>query len=408
MPLVVQFNPVVKNGSTGRITELIGNIAISRGWDSVIVYSGRPKNNSNSRLIQCGNYFDSVLHALETRLFDRHGLGSRRATKRLVKQLSLIKPDILHFHNIHGYYLNYGILTKYIVANNIPVVWTFHDFWPITGHCSYFSDIDCEKWVNQCNSCPKISYYPKSFGLDNSKNNYNLKKNLFSSISNLTIVPVSKWAASLVHRSFLKDKRVSPIYNGVDLSVFKPKGHQQELKLKYGFDSNTKVLLALATTWGKRKGWFDYMKLVDLLPKDIKIVLVGVTQKQKEELPKAIITMARTESVIHLAELYSLADIVMNLSYQETFGLTTVEGFACGTPSIVYNCTASPELMTKDVGELVEPGDLDGVVKAIDSVLKNGKNYYSNNCIIRAKQLFSHTDRFNDYIDLYEEIISSK
>lgn len=408
MPTVVQFNPVVKNGSTGRITEQIGDLALARGWDSLIVYSGRPKNVSNSRLIQCGNYLDSVLHAVETRLFDRHGLGSRRATKRLIRQLLELKPDILHLHNIHGYYINYEVLTNYIVANNIPVVWTFHDFWPITGHCSYFSDINCEKWINQCHSCPKISYYPKSLGFDNSKNNYKLKKKLFSSISNLTIVPVSKWAGSLVDKSFLRNKRVIPIYNGVDLSVFQPQGNQNELKLKYGFDSNCKVLLALATTWGKRKGWFDYIELAGMLPENIKIVLVGVTQKQKHELPASIITIARTESVTQLAELYSLADIVMNLSYQETFGLTTVEGFACGTPSIVYNCTASPELMSKDVGELVEPGDLDGVVNAINALLLRGKEFYSSNCIERAKMLFSHEDRFNDYIDLYEEIISSK
>jgi glycosyltransferase involved in cell wall biosynthesis len=287
-------------------------------------------------------------------------------------------------------------------------VWSFHDFWPITGHCTYFSDVQCEKWITQCYSCPKLNLYPKSFGFDNSKRNYILKKKLFSSISNLTIIPVSKWAGTLVEKSFLKNKRIIPIYNGVDLSVFKPQGNQLDLKLKYGFDSNTKVLLALATTWGKRKGWFDYLKLAEKLPENIKIVLVGVTQKQKQGLPTSIIAMAKTESVMQLAELYSLADIVMNLSYQETFGLTTVEGFACGTPSIVYNCTASPELMSHDVGELVEPGDLDGIVNAINILLERGKEFYFSKCIERAKKLFSHEDRFNDYINLYQEIISNK
>ena len=95
----------------------------------------------------------------------------------------------------------------------------------------------------------------------------------------------------------------------------------------------------------------------------------------------------------------------MNLSYQETFGLTTVEGFACGTPGIVYNNTASPELMNPYVGELVETGNLQEVISAIELIRCKGKDAYSSHCRSRAVSNFSSTDRFNDYLDLYEQKI---
>lgn len=402
MPKIVQINPVVRNGSTGRITEQIGNLVLEKGWESFIAYSGRPKNISNSGLIQIGDYFDSVFHALETRLLDRHGLGSKKATFHFLNKLDNIKPDLIHLHNIHGYYVNYELLFRYISNRQIPVVWTFHDFWPITGHCTYFSDVKCEKWKTQCFKCPKIKYYPKSWFLDNSRENYIRKKLAFSQVADLTLVPVSRWAGSLLEKSFLGKNEIKVIYNGVDINQFEPKKEIDFLKTRLGLNGKF-ILMGLATTWGKRKGWSDYFKLAERLSSDCQIVLVGVTESQKRDLPVKITGIERTESVEQLAQLYSMADIVMNLSYQETFGLTTVEGFACGSPGIVYNSTASPELMSPEVGEIVEPGNINEVIGAIEKIKIKGKEHYSKNCRTHAIKFFSAQDRFNDYIDLYEQ-----
>lgn len=404
MPKLVQFNPVVGFGSTGRIAENIGNFVLDSGWESHIVYSGRPAAQSNSNLIRVGNKRDLYQHAIESRLFDNHGRSSKSATNRLVEKLDLIEPDVIHFHNIHGYYLNYEILVEYINKRTIPVIWTFHDFWPITGHCTYFSDVKCEKWKKHCFSCPKTAFYPKSF-IDQSKFNFYHKKEVFTSIKDLTITPVSNWASGLIKQSFLGGYNVKTIYNGIDLKSFKPVS-TESLRSKYNLGSK-KVLLGLATTWGERKGWSDYIALANRLDEDYKIVMIGVSKLQAEHLPNNILGIERTNNLDELVEWYSLAEVVLNLSYQETFGLTTVEGFACGTPSIVYDCTASPELMEKGVGEIVNPGDIDAVVQAVYNIASNGKMHYMTQCISHVRKKFSDKDRYADYLNLYKAKLGS-
>ncbi len=403
MAKLVQFNPVVGFGSTGRIIENIGSFVIDRGWESHIAYSGRPTAQSKSNLIQVGNIRDVYRHAIESRLFDNHGQSSKSATKQLVKKLEAIEPSVLHFHNIHGYYLNYELLIDFVNSNNLPVVWTFHDFWPITGHCSYFSDIPCDKWKSKCHSCPKIGFYPKAY-VDRSGRNFEHKKEVFSSIRNLIVTPVSEWASGLVRQSFLKDKEVRTIYNGIDLNIFKPVP-ETTIREQYRLEGK-KILLALATTWGERKGWSDYIRLAGEISHEYVIVMVGVSPTQKKDMPGNILCIQRTNDVEELVSWYNTADIVMNLSYQETFGLTTVEGFACGTPGIVYNCTASPELMNDRVGEIVKAGDIDGVKLAIEKILCQDKSYYSGHCLELVKDKFNAKDRYTEYLTLYQSLIA--
>ena len=158
---ILQINTIVNSGSTGRITEDIGQVLITYGHESYIAY-GRGNRPSNSKLIKIGNQADVYLHGLKTVLFDRHGFGSKEATLKLVEQIDEIKPDAIGLHNIHGYYLNIEVLFNYLKDKNIPIVWTLHDCWAFTGHCTYFDSIDCKKWKTQCESCPKTKYYPTS------------------------------------------------------------------------------------------------------------------------------------------------------------------------------------------------------------------------------------------------------
>lgn len=404
MPKLLQFNPVVGFGSTGRIVENIGRFVLNNGWESHIAYSGRPLAlQSSSTLHEIGNKWDIYRHAIESRLLDNHGRSSRQATKEFITKLEAIDPDVIHFHNIHGYYLNYEILIEYINKRLIPVVWTFHDFWPITGHCSYFSDIPCDKWKSKCHNCPKIGFYPKAY-IDRSSRNFEHKKEVFSSIQNLIITPVSEWASGLVRQSFLKNKEVRTIYNGIDLNTFKPVP-ETTIREQYQLEGK-KILLALATTWGERKGWSDYIRLARELSHEYVIVMVGVSPIQNKGLPENILCIQRTNDLEELVAWYSTADIVMNLSYQETFGLTTVEGFACGTPSIAYNRTASPELMNSQVGEIVQAGDIKGVKQAIEKIIDHGKSAYLNPCLDHANAKFNARDRYTDYLRLYESMMA--
>src|SRR5690554_5107319 len=278
---ILQINTVVNSGSTGRIAEGIGLEVISRGHESYIAY-GRNDRPSTSNLIKIGSKKDVYLHGIRTLLFDQHGLGSRQATEVLVEKLQKIKPDIIHLHNIHGYYLNYQVLFQYIKAQNIPVVWTFHDCWPFTGHCSHFGD--CNKWKIHCGNCPYSNKYPRSF-VDRSFKNYKDKKEVFLNVENLNIITPSRWLENQVKQSFLKDYMVKTINNGIDLEVFHPP------KVK----NNKKIIIGVASTWTTAKGLQDFIKLREILKDDIKIVLIGLSDAQIKSLPYNIIGISRTE-----------------------------------------------------------------------------------------------------------------
>ena len=398
---LLQINTVVNSGSTGRIAEDIGKYAINQNWESYVAY-GRNERPSQSQLIKIGTDWDINIHGLQTRLFDRYGLGSRSATQAFIKQVEAIKPDVIHLHNIHGYYLNIEVLFNFLAKTQVPVVWTLHDCWPFTGHCVHFDFVGCEKWQTHCNNCPQTRTYPASFFIDRSIQNFKLKKELFNSVQPLTLVPVSKWLAKVVGQSFLKAYPVRVINNGIDTGVFKPVS-TQNIRNKFNLHSKF-VLLGVANVWEGRKGLKDFIELSEKLDVNYQIILVGLSKKQIKTLPENIVGIERTENINELVELYSLADIVLNLSYEETFGLTTIEGFACGTPGIVYNCTASPELITPNTGIIVEKGNIKEVETAIIKIQKNGKTHYSAACRERAKYLYNKNDRFQDYIDLYENI----
>lgn len=402
MKKILQINSVVNSGSTGRIAEEIGKTAIAGGWMSYIAY-GRNDRPSQSELIKIGNDWDFRMHGFQTRLFDKHGLGSKSATKELVGKIEEISPDIIHLHNIHGYYINIEILFNYLRKTNIPIVWTFHDCWPMTGHCSYFTFVGCEKWRKKCYDCPQKTSYPASWLVDRSEKNFHLKKELFTSLPNLTLVPVSNWLSGILKKSYLQHYPLKVIHNGINTEVFKPSAHNV-LRKKYRLETKF-ILIGVATSWGKRKGLKDYIELSKHLNSDYQIVLVGLSRKQIEKLPNNILGIERTESAEELANIYSEADIVLNLSYEETFGLTTVEGFACGIPGIVYNATASPELIDQSTGLIVEPGDINGLMDAIIQIKQNGKQFYSEACVNRAHSLYKNEDRYQEYIELYDSLL---
>lgn len=405
MKTLLQINSVVNSGSTGHIAEEIGLVAINNGWNSYIA-SGRSGQPSKSESIIIGNAWDIRLHGIQTRLFDRHGLGSYKASLALVKKIINIKPDIIHLHNLHGYYLNIEVLFIFLATQSIPVVWTFHDCWPMTGHCAHFDFIGCEKWKTECNECPQKNKYPTSFLLDRSSKNHQLKKQLFSLPEYMTIVTVSQWLSDTTRQSFLKKYPIKIINNGIDTTVFKPSNHDL-IRAKYNILGKF-VILGVANIWSVSKGLNDLIELSKIIDSNCQIVLIGLNQRQIENLPLNIIGIVRTESKEELAEMYSLADVYVNTSVEETFGLTTAEALSCGTPAVVYNATACPEVISSETGFIVEKGDIKGLLKAIETVRKNGKNKYSKACRERAITLYDKNDRYMEYFKLYESILVSK
>ena len=201
MKILLQINETVNIGSTGRIAAQIGDTAIRQGWNSIIAY-GREFRDCSSSLITIGSKKDILWHVFQTRAFDRHGLASVNATHSFINEVEQLKPDIIHLHNIHGYYLNYEVLFEYLGQIETPIVWTLHDCWPLTGHCSFFEGVGCERWKTGCGHCPYLKDYPRSLFVDRSGKNFQQKKVAFTLPKNLTIVPVSEWLGELVKQSF--------------------------------------------------------------------------------------------------------------------------------------------------------------------------------------------------------------
>lgn len=399
---LLQVNTTLSTGSTGRITERIGSVAIKNQIESYIGFGRGEVTKSKSNAIAIGGKLDMLWHAFETMVFDRHGLASRLATNRFVKQLNFINPDVIHLHNIHGYYLNIDIFFKWLIEVKKPVVWTLHDSWPFTGHCTYFDNIGCERWKTACHNCPKKNKYPSSYGFDRSAKNFTQKRELFSALEKLTIVTPSQWLANLVGQSFLNQSQTKVIYNGVDTSLFAIKSTNASLLESQGA-ANKRILLGVASIWDKRKGLEDFIKLSRIIDKDYLIVLIGLNKKQLRHLPDNIVGISRTENIESLVDWYNAADVFINPTWQDNFPTTNIEALACGTPVVTYKTGGSPEALDNYTGRVVEKGDVRGIWEAIQHLSQNLENF-QNKCRERALQSFSDKDRYLEYIELYKQL----
>lgn len=399
MPTLLQINSCANWGSTGKIAEQINQTAASQGWKTYIAY-GRSVNPCQSKLIHVGNTLPQGIALLEARLFDNDGLANRIATRRLVKKIKKIKPDLIQLHNLHGYYINYKILFDYFNSSGIPVVWTLHDCWSFTGHCSHFVGANCEKWKTQCSECPLKKGYPASLWLDQSARNYILKKQLFAANKNLHIVAVSKWIASLVQQSYLKDADIRIINNGIDINTFRPIVTEKEAKYQ---------ILGVSSVWNKSKGLYDFYRLREALDvNQYDITLVGLKDEQIKALPKGIKGITRTNSVEELVRYYSTSDVFVNPTYGDTFPTTNLEALACGTPVITYRTGGSPESIDRRTGIVVEQGNVNDLCEAVFTIKKNGKQMYSDACRDRAEKLFNKEDRYLEYVSLFSELITKQ
>lgn len=405
MPVLLQINSTKNSGSTGRIAEGIGQRVIKNEWLSYIAF-GRSEHPGPSESIKIGGPLDQSIHLTATRLLDSHGFHSTWATRKLVRQIESLKPDIIHLHNLHGYYLNVEILFHYLNDFRGPIVWTLHDCWPFTGHCCYFERINCLKWQEECHHCELKWLYPQSYLTDNSRRNFHKKKTLFTLPANLSIVTVSRWLEEKVGKSFLKGYPVTNIYNGIDLNIFKP-NHDQKKKVLPGLDGK-KIILGVANVWSDGKGLQAFFNLSKIIDSNFQIVLVGLSGGQMRQLPPNITGFSRTASPEELAEFYNLSDVFVNPSIAETFGIVTAEALACGIPVAAYNTSSMPELINHEVGRLSELNDVNGLYNCIKEIVANGKAHYSDNCRAYAETFFNRDRQYERYIELYDSLLKQK
>lgn len=404
MPKLLQINITANWGSHGKIAEALGRMVMQQGWESYIAF-GRWFNPSQSHLYRIGSNWDEYVHGLGSRLLDNHGLMSHHATKKLMSYIKSIHPDIIHLHNIHGYYLNYPLLFRFLAESKIPVVWTLHDCWPFTGHCAHYMYAGCNKWQTHCRHCPLISNYPRSLFADRSYRNFEKKRNSFLSLSNLTLVPVCNWLQAEVKQSFLKDIPIHQIYNGIDISRFSPQEDTKDIRDKFNIPLKNKVVLGLASNW-YRKGLDDFISLRDMLGSSYSIVLVGLKDREMKKLPDHIIGIKRTENINDLIKLYSTANVFFNPTWEDNFPTTNLEALACGTPVVTYDTGGSAEAIDRMTGYKIKQGDLTSAARVIKDIATKDKGFFADNCRKRVTENFADIQCYTEYFKLYQHILN--
>ena len=237
------------------------------------------------------------------------------------------------------------------------------------------------------------------------KGNFDL---LLTKLENLTFVPVSDWLANYLKLSFLKNKRIHRIYNGIDLEIFQPYDNKTEVYNKYGIKDGELLIMGIANVWDGRKGLSDFIKLRELLPLNYAIIIIGLTKKQLSSLPKGIIGLQRTENVRELTEIYSAANVLFNPTWEDSFPTVNLEAMACGTPVVAYRTGGCPEQITNKTGIIVEQGDIDGAATQIRLICNSNRKVVAGKCRERIVDFFNQDDRFFDYYKLYKDLLLSK
>lgn len=392
--------------STGNIMLQIADAARKNGIE---VYTAAKKTQTslkkgikyNHYLI--GSRLEHTLNRELSSITDFQDCGSLLATAKFINHIKKINPDIIHIHDIAGYYLNLDLFFGFLKKYKKPVIWTFHCCWAYTGRCIYYDYIKCNKWQTECSHCPQDrNSFPKHLFADFSKHNYLKKKNLFLSLDDLTIVTPSYWLEGEVKKSFFKEKRVVTIHNGINLSDFYP-DNSMMLKEKYGITD--KIILGVAAVWSNRKGLSTFIELERKLPKGYKIVLIGLNDRQIKELPKGILGLPKTFSVDELRNWYSCAEVFVNPTMEEVLGLVNIEAQACGTPVITYDTGGSVECVSNDTGFIVDQNNVHQLICKIETICEVSKSNYKLACITQSKN-FDKDKKYMEYVELYEKIFN--
>lgn len=387
-------------GSTGKIMFGIARVARAQGHEvrcASPVTSTNRNREPKEQYYHIGSYYGRCLSVLMARITGLEGCFSVLSTWRLLRDMETFDPDVVHLHSIHNSCLNLPMLFRWMKKRDVKIIWMLHDCWAFTGHCSHFALIGCEKWKTGCNGCPQYGEYPKSYR-DNARTMYGLKKSWFTGLKDLTIVAASNWLTDLVKASFLREYPVEVMPYGIDLKVFRPA--EGDFRKKYRCEDKN-ILLGVAFGWGLKKGLDVFVELAKRLDDRYQIVLVGTDEDVDQQLPENVISIHRTQNQKELAEIYTAADVFVNPTREETFGLVNVEALACGTPVITFRTGGSPESLDATCGRVVEQEDIEGLEREIRDICEN-TGYTQEACITRAS-VFEQYKNFSEVISLYQK-----
>lgn len=399
---IIQINAVYGFSSTGRNVSEMHKYFQQEGIESFVFTSD--KESSNEHIYRIGNKWDHKRHALYSRIWGLQGYFSKNATHKVIRKIERISPDVVILHNLHANYIYLPLLLDFLAKKDIATLLVLHDFWFMTGHCCHYTSIGCEKWKTECHHCQLLHTYNKSMFFDRSSKIHRDKKRGFLSIPRLGVVGVSKWVLLEAKQSFLKEaKLLDFIHNWIDLNIFHPLP-TAALRKELNLSSSDFVVLGVAQKWSPAKGLNQFLAIAHNMP-DIKVVLVGRFPSDVS-VPQNLFAIGEVNTPQKLAEYYSMADVFVNPSIQETFGKVTTEALACGTPVIGSNTTATPELIPAQCGFTFSLQDVDDLLIKIAQVREKGKESYSEHCQRFAMENFGKERQIAKYIQCFHQLLS--
>ncbi len=394
---VLFVNLVYGVGSTGKIIADMMEVLKRSGHDAKALY-GTGEKSDDPDAVRVSGKSEYYFHNAVSRFTDHAGLYSWAATRKLIREIRAFSPDVIHLHTLHGFYVNYEMLFRFLKQAGVPVIWTLHDCWAFTGHCTHFSQANCTQWQTLCRDCRLLCRYPHCYGRGDVTRNYLRKKAAFTGVKNLTLTTPSQWLADQAAHSFLRDYPCVVVPNGIDRAVFHPR--PSGLRAAYHLQDK-KIILGVANAWNARKGLPDMLALAGRLGAAYQVVLIGLTERQLPHIPPNVLGLLRTADRTELAQWYTAADVFVNPTYEETFGLTTVEAQACGTPAVVYVTDGCPETLLTEDSVLVAQGDREALVRAVREVAQRGV------CVDdHAADRLDKNWAYEKYIQLYERVCS--
>lgn len=394
---VLQINAVYGFKSTGVIVKDIGEMLINNGDEAYFAYQTANEKTENGFLI--GNKFDWKLHALYARLFGKQSYASKRATKKFLKWVDKIKPDVIHLHNLHSNYINLNLLCDYLEKKQIPTVITLHDCWYFTGKCTHYVSVKCEKWQESCGKCPLNKVEQKSLFFDRTLKVLKDKTEHLLKLKNLTLVGCSQWIAEEVKKSKLQSANIDVVYNGVDTETFTP--HTSAIREELGI-SDEFVVLGMADKWYNEQNREIVENLFNILTENTKFVIVGCKEEQRRYFSQFdnVIPVGYIYDRKILSDIYASADVFVNLTRADTLPTVNMESICCGTPVITFDACGSPELVDSECGFIVKEGDINRLIECIENIRQNPLNF---NVKIQ-QQKFDKNECYKKYLDIYKKI----
>lgn len=399
---ILQINAVYKKMSTGRNVAEMNEAFAAEGHKTLAVYSVGVVENPEEEYV-IGNALGQKTHAFLSRLTGLQGYYSSFATRRLLKKITAFQPDVVVLNNLHANYIHLPMLLKYLAKNDIPTVAVLHDCWFYTGKCCYYTAAGCEKWKESCGNCPIIDQHNKSWFFDRTRKMHQDRIKLFNAIPRLGVVAVSDWLLGQAKQSpvFRNALQITRIHNWIDTEQFRPVD-STSLRERLGLQDK-KVLLAVAAVWENRKGLSALLKIADSLRDNECLIIIGKLLSPVV-FPANIIHIPGTESQDELVQYYSLADVFLQPSLEETFGKVTAEALSCGTPTVCFDSTANPELVLSGCGYVVPAGEWKAMQDKAQEILQVGKMAYSSACRKFALKAFNTKDIFREYFKVFNAL----